>query len=73
MRQTWRWFGPVDRVSVADQPLHQVAVPVDLAVEVGVLGLVGAARDDRDDPLGERPATPSWRGQRRVRYAAAAA
>ncbi len=60
MRQTRRWFGSVDRVTIADQPLHQVAVPVDLAVEVGVLGLVGAARDDRDDPLApERVEQPS--------------
>jgi hypothetical protein len=43
-------------LQVADQPCDGIALPVRLAIEVRVLGLVGAARDDRFDALAtERP------------------
>src|SRR3954466_7324852 len=42
---------PPELLELADEPLDQVAPPVGLAVEVGVLGLVGPARDDRRDTL----------------------
>lgn len=35
----------------AHEPLDGIASPVGAAIEVGVLGLIGAAQDDRHDPL----------------------
>ena len=36
-------------LELADQPFDQVALPVALAVEVGIARLVDPVRDDRDD------------------------
>src|SRR5512143_3053621 len=42
---------PAELLELADEPLDPVALPIGLAIAIGVLRLVGPARDNRDDAL----------------------